>query len=82
MLTAPVRMSVSDVLGSGGSAGSVVAGRIESGTLGLGDKLIIQPGNVSTVVKKVNREDASVPVAFAGDYVLVTLGGVAHEHLQ
>jgi translation elongation factor EF-1alpha len=60
----------------------MVAGRIESGTLGVGDKLIVQPGGVSASVKKVNREDVSVPVAFAGDYILATLGGITSEHLQ
>jgi translation elongation factor EF-1alpha len=60
----------------------MVAGRIESGTLGIGDKLIVQPGGVSAVVKKLNREETSVSVAFAGDYVLATLGGITSEHLQ
>jgi sulfate adenylyltransferase subunit 1 (EFTu-like GTPase family) len=52
----------------------ILAGRIESGTLKVGDRLLFSPGNKTSTVKTVERWNApSRDVASAGESVGVTL---------
>lgn len=49
-LTKPLRMSVSDIYKSTGS-GYCVAGRVETGVILAGEKVMVQPQNEVTTVK-------------------------------
>lgn len=80
LLDIPLRFTVSEVLGGGGSC--MVVGKVESGSVGTGDKLVIQPGHVTTAVKKVQRDDVTQSAVFAGDYAVLTLGGVTVDRLR
>ncbi|HYE32958.1 MAG TPA: adenylyl-sulfate kinase [Methylomirabilota bacterium] len=52
----------------------ILAGRIESGTLKVGDRLIFSPGNKTSTVKTIERWNAlSHDVASAGESIGVTL---------
>lgn len=71
-LSKPLRMSVSDIYRSAGS-GYCVAGRVETGVLLAGEKLMVQPQNEVATVKAVYVDEMSVNAAYAGDNVSVTL---------
>ncbi|KAK3792297.1 hypothetical protein RRG08_007375 [Elysia crispata] len=71
----PFRLNVSDVFTRVGS-GFNVAGRVGSGFVQPGDKVIIMPAAMTATVKNVFIDDAPEAVAFAGDQVNITLSGV------
>jgi len=52
----------------------ILAGRVESGTLKVGDRLLFSPGNKASTVKTIERWNApSKDVALAGESVGITL---------
>jgi elongation factor 1 alpha-like protein len=71
----PLRLTVNDVFK--GPGGLCVAGRLETGMLQSGDKVLIQPIGEIATVKSITMDNDSGPIAFAGDPVLITLLGVA-----
>lgn len=71
----PLRMTVNDIF-KGTGTGLCVAGRIETGILNKGDKVLVCPIKEMAEVKGVSINDMSSNVAFAGDQVSVTLSGV------
>lgn len=72
----PFRMSISDIFKAGGSSTSCVSGKIESGVLALGDKLLVCPQKEQSSVKAMTIDDLPAKIAFAGDQVSVTLSGI------
>lgn len=76
----PFRVSVADYFKggiSGGGAGNVsVSGRIESGTVQVGEGLLVLPVNEIAIVKALEVSEASVKWAAAGDNVLMSLTGI------
>lgn len=71
----PFRLSVGDVFKGMGS-GFSVAGRIGSGSLQAGDKVLVLPVGEIASVKGITLDDLPTPCAFAGDHVLVTITGI------
>ncbi|CAG5123412.1 unnamed protein product [Candidula unifasciata] len=71
----PFRLNVSDVF-KGVGTGFNVAGRVGSGYVQPGDKVIIMPAGVTANIKNVFIDDQPVTLAFAGDHVNLTLSGV------
>lgn len=71
----PFRLNVSDVY-KGLGTGFNVAGRVGSGYVQPGDKILIMPLGISANIKNVYIDDGLVNVAFAGDHVNLTLSGV------
>ncbi|GFR91791.1 elongation factor 1-alpha, partial [Elysia marginata] len=71
----PFRLNVSDVFTRVGS-GFNVAGRVGSGFVQPGDKIMIMPAAMTATVKNVYIDDEPESVAFAGDQVNMTLGGI------
>lgn len=69
-------MSIGDIFKSGGSATSSVSGKIESGVLAVGDKLLVCPLKEQATVKAITMDEMPSKVAFAGDQVAVTLSGI------
>ncbi|CAG8466063.1 3937_t:CDS:10 [Ambispora gerdemannii] len=78
LLDKPFRLSVTDFfkggLGGGGGGGVSVAGRIEAGTIQIGEQVLVVPGGEYGTVKDLN--DESSKWAAAGDYILMTLSGL------
>ncbi|OZJ06376.1 hypothetical protein BZG36_00737 [Bifiguratus adelaidae] len=72
------RLGVSDFFKGGiGSGGGVsVAGRIDAGTVQIGDQVMCVPGGELGTVKAVEVNDQSVKWAVAGDTLLMTLSGL------
>jgi bifunctional enzyme CysN/CysC len=68
----PLRFCVQDVYRFDGRR--IIAGRIETGTLRVGDELIFSPANKSSVVATIERWNASSDgPAIAGDSIGITL---------
>lgn len=68
----PLRFCVQDVYRFDGRR--VIAGRVETGTLRVGEELIFSPANKSSVVASIERWSApSHEPAFAGDSIGITL---------
>ncbi|GBB92546.1 hypothetical protein RclHR1_20200002 [Rhizophagus clarus] len=80
LLDKPFRLSVSDFfkggIGSSGMGGITVAGKIEAGTIQVGDNVLVIPGGEKGVVKGLEINDESSKWAAAGDSILMTLTGL------
>jgi bifunctional enzyme CysN/CysC len=70
----PLRFSIQDVYRFDGRR--IIAGRIETGTLRVGDQLVFSPANKSSVVATIERWNAQENngPAIAGDSIGITLG--------
>ncbi|KAI9554905.1 hypothetical protein GHT06_020183 [Daphnia sinensis] len=75
-LNRPVRLVISDIFKSvGGSSGCCLAGRLESGMMQTGDKLLIMPLNEIIQIKNIAINEVSKGSCFAGDQVVLTVSG-------
>ncbi|XP_032528780.2 protein HBS1 [Danaus plexippus] len=77
----PLRMSINDVFKGTGS-GFCVAGRIETGVINKGDKVLLCPTKEMAEIRSVSINDMVSNVAFAGDQVSVTLSGVEMQNVS
>ncbi|KAG1502354.1 hypothetical protein G6F47_001239 [Rhizopus delemar] len=75
LLDKPLRMRVADFFkgGIGSSGGVSVAGHIESGSVQVGEQVMVVPGNEMGYIKSMQVNDESTNWAVAGDSVLMTL---------
>lgn len=71
----PFRMSISDIFKGTGS-GFCISGRMESGVLCTGDKILVCPLKEQAIARAITIDDTSRSSVFAGDHVAVTLSGV------
>ena len=71
----PFRLNVSDVF-KGIGTGFNTSGRVGSGYVQPGDKVLILPAAMSATVKSVLIDDCQSPIAFAGDHVSLTMSGI------
>jgi translation elongation factor EF-1alpha len=78
LLDKPFRMGVSDFFKGGiGSGGGVsLAGSIDSGSVQVGEQVMVIPGNEIGVVKALQVNDETTNWGAAGDSVLMTLAGL------
>uniref|UniRef100_A0A8D8QKG1 HBS1-like protein n=2 Tax=Cacopsylla melanoneura TaxID=428564 RepID=A0A8D8QKG1_9HEMI len=81
-LNKPLRMSVSDIYKSAGSGGFCVAGRVETGVILAGEKVLVQPQNEIATVKAVYVDEVNVGTGYAGDNVSVTLLNYDQQNLS
>ncbi|XP_076264064.1 translation elongation factor EF-1alpha (GTPase) HBS1 [Rhynchophorus ferrugineus] len=77
----PFRFSINDVFKGTGS-GFCVAGRVETGVLNVGDKILVYPNKDQAVVKSLAIEESSRVVVFAGDQAIVTLSGIEMQNVS
>ncbi|XP_069701678.1 protein HBS1 isoform X3 [Periplaneta americana] len=80
-ITKPFRLSVNDIFKGTGS-GFCVSGRVETGMVQVGDKVLVQPQNEGAVVKALTIDDSAVQVAFAGDQASATLSGIDMQNVS
>lgn len=76
----PLRFSVSDVYKASQQASISLAGKMESGTLRVGERVVVVPANETGLVKAIYSsaagEDAvSTTQCFAGDAATINVGG-------
>lgn len=79
-ISKPFRMSINDIFKSTGS-GFCIFGRIETGVLNCGDKVLVCPLKETATVKSILIDEIPHTVAFAGDQVSVTLLGVDIQNI-
>lgn len=75
------RLSVNDIFKSTGS-GFCISGRVETGLVEVGDKVLVQPQNETAVIKAITLDDASAAIAYAGDQVSITLAGIEMQNVS
>ncbi|GLH00934.1 Elongation factor 1-alpha [Gryllus bimaculatus] len=80
-ITKPFRLSVNDIFKGTGS-GFCISGRVETGLVETGDKVLVQPQNEVAVIKAVTIDDAPTSIAYAGDQVSVTLSGIEMQNVS
>jgi len=90
-ISKPFRMPINDVFKGGMGGGILVDGRIESGSIQIGDSVCVRPVNELGVVKGILLflklaiglgEADSAEWAMAGDHVNITLSGIDAEKLR
>ncbi|GAB6029029.1 HBS1-like protein [Chamberlinius hualienensis] len=74
-VTMPLRLCVSDVFKGQGSTFSV-AGKVETGYVQTGDKVLLMPVGYAATVRGISMDDVPQTNAFAGDQVVLSLSGV------
>lgn len=73
----PLRFSISDVFKSSQTAAISLAGKIESGWVKLGDRVLIVPANESGLVKGISiNDEQSLQQCFAGDSVILNVANI------
>ncbi|GBP90176.1 HBS1-like protein [Eumeta japonica] len=80
-ISKPLRMSVNNIFKGIGS-GFCVAGRIETGVLNKGDKVLVCPTKEPAEVRSIFINDLPSNVAFAGDQTSVSLSGVDMQNVS
>lgn len=79
-ITKPFRFSINDIFKGTGS-NFCVAGRVETGTLNVGDKVMVCPIREVAIVKMITTDEMPQQVVFAGDQPSITLAGVEMQHV-
>jgi selenocysteine-specific elongation factor len=77
----PTRLWIDRVFAVAG-AGTVVTGTLWSGSVGVGDALLVEPGGIDVRVRSVEVHDDAVEQAEAGQRVAVGLPGVERSALS
>lgn len=80
-MTKPFRLSINDVFKGTGS-GFCISGRVETGSLNVGDRVMVCPSREMSVAKSLFIEDLSQNVVFAGDQATVTLSGIEMHNVS
>ncbi len=77
----PLRIPVQDVYSISG-VGTVPVGRVESGVLKVGDKVIFNPAGVSGEVKSIEMHHEPLQEAYPGDNIGFNVRGVSKKDLR
>ncbi|PNF33077.1 HBS1-like protein [Cryptotermes secundus] len=80
-ISKPFRLSINDIFKGTGS-GFCVSGRVETGMVQVGDKVLVQPQNEGAIIKALSIDDVAVQVAYAGDQVSATLSGIDMQNVS
>lgn len=62
--------------------GTVVTGRVTSGTIRVGDEVTISPSGIRTTVTGIEQFRKSLDYAEAGDNIGMVLSGVSRDQVQ
>jgi len=77
----PLRIPVQDVYTITG-IGTVPVGRVETGVLKPGMKVVFMPANKTAEVKSIEMHHTSIPVAEPGDNIGMSLRGIAKNEIH
>ncbi|XP_014290235.1 protein HBS1 [Halyomorpha halys] len=77
----PLRLLVNDIFKATGS-GFCISGRIETGIIQVGDKVLVQPQNESALIKAITIDELSTQTAYAGDFVSATLSNYDQDNIS
>ena len=81
-LQKPLRISVADVFRGDMRLPLSISGRIESGSLQIGDVILALPANETAIIKAIEIQDASTEWAVAGQIVTLHLFEIDPTHLR
>lgn len=81
-LSKPLRLTVGDIFRGGVQNPLSISGRIESGSLQMGDALLAQPSSEKCYIKSLEIDDEPVDWAVAGQNVTVHLTGIEEQYLK
>jgi len=81
-LEKPLRMTVSDVFKGGVQNPLSVAGRLEAGSLQVGDQVIIMPSGETALIKSLEVDDEPHGWAVAGQNATINLTDVEQTHVK
>jgi len=79
--TLPLRVPVQDVYTISG-VGTVPVGRVETGVMKKGDKIIFEPADVTGEVKSIEMHHEEVPEAFPGDNIGWNVRGIGKNDIR
>jgi elongation factor 1-alpha len=77
----PLRIPVQDVFSITG-VGTVPIGRVETGVLKIGERVVFEPAGVTGEVKSIEMHHESIPKAVPGDNIGFNVRGVPREKLR
>ncbi|WRQ72949.1 MAG: translation elongation factor EF-1 subunit alpha [Methanosarcinales archaeon Met12] len=77
----PLRVPVQDIYTISG-IGTVPVGRVETGKMKKGDKVIFQPANVSGEVKSIEMHHDEIPEAVPGDNIGFNVRGIDKDSIR
>ncbi len=77
----PLRIPVQDVYTISG-VGTVPVGRVETGVLKAGDKIIFEPASVSGEVKSIEMHHETIPEALPGDNIGFNVRGISKNDIR
>jgi len=77
----PLRIPVQDVYSISG-VGTVPVGRVETGVLKTGDKIIFEPPSVSGEVKSIEMHHEAIPEAVPGDNIGFNVRGISKNDIR
>ncbi|MDD2778220.1 MAG: translation elongation factor EF-1 subunit alpha [Methanocellales archaeon] len=80
-VTLPLRVPVQDVYTISG-VGTVPVGRVETGKMKKGDKIIFQPSNVPGEVKSIEMHHEEIPEAIPGDNIGWNVRGIGKGDIR
>jgi len=80
-ITKPLRIPVQDVFSITG-VGTVPVGRVETGVLKPGDKVIFEPSGIVAEVKSIEMHHKQLPKAEPGDNIGFNVRGISKEQIK
>ncbi|TIA38434.1 hypothetical protein D6C78_04016 [Aureobasidium pullulans] len=81
-LTSPLRLPISDIFRGGVTNPLSISGRIEAGTLQVGDTLIAMPASETASIKGIEVDNEAADWAVAGQIVTLHLTEIDPVHLR
>lgn len=81
-LTKPLRLTIGDIFRGGVQNPLSIGGRIEAGSLQVGDALLAQPSGEKCFIKALEIDNHSADWAVAGQNVTVHISGIEEQYLK
>ncbi|KAJ5267157.1 Translation elongation/initiation factor/Ribosomal beta-barrel [Penicillium angulare] len=81
-LEKPLRMTIGDVFRGGVQNPISISGRLDSGSLQVGDQILTMPSGEKAVIRSVEVDDDSSDWAVAGQNVVLNLANIDPVHLR
>ncbi|KAM3148388.1 HBS1-like protein [Botrytis cinerea] len=81
-LTKPLRLTIGDIFRGGVQNPLSISGRIDAGSLQVGDQLLAQPSNEKCFIKGLEIDNEPVDWAVAGQIITIHLSDIDQAHLK
>ncbi|EPQ67554.1 Bgt-3338 [Blumeria graminis f. sp. tritici] len=78
----PLRMTIFDVFRGGQQNPVSLNGRVDSGTLQVGETLLAQPSGQTCIVKSLESDNQTVNWAVSGQLITIHLSGIGDQYLK